>query len=86
MRQQIKEHLDNGLSPGWHQAIICTNAWIQLIWSVGTHFNEILSKIHTFSFQKCINACEKVVREMVAILPRPQCSNVYGVYLYVLGY
>ena len=43
---------DNGLSPGWHKAIIWTNAVILLIWTLGTNFSEIFSKIHTFSFKK----------------------------------
>ena len=43
---------DNGLSPGWHQAIIWTNAGILLIEHLGTNFSEILIKINTFSFKK----------------------------------
>ena len=43
---------DNGLSPGRHQAIISTNIGILLIWTLGTNFSEILSKIHPFSFKK----------------------------------
>ena len=43
---------DNGLSPGRRQAIIWTNAGILLIRNLGTNFNEILSKIHIFSFKK----------------------------------
>ena len=43
---------DNGLSPGWHQAIIWTNAGILLVWTLGTNFSEILSEIHVFSFKK----------------------------------
>ena len=43
---------DNGLSPGQHQAIIATNAEILLIEPLGTIFNEILIKLHTFSFKK----------------------------------
>ena len=43
---------DNGLSPGRRQAIIWTNARILLIGPLGTIFNEILSEIHTFSFNK----------------------------------
>ena len=44
--------LDNGLSPGRHQAIIWTNAGILLIEPFGTKFNEILIEIHTFSFKE----------------------------------
>ena len=43
---------DNGLSPDRRQAIICTNAGILLIRTLGTSFSEILSTIHTFSFKK----------------------------------
>ena len=43
---------DNGLSPGWRQAIIWTNHGILLIQILGTNFSEIFSKIHTFSFRK----------------------------------
>ena len=49
---------DNGLSPGRRQAIIWTNAGIWLIWTLGKNFSEILSEIHTFSFnKKCIWKC-----------------------------
>ena len=43
---------DNGLSPGWHQAIILTNAGIFLIGPLGTNFSEILIEILTLSFEK----------------------------------
>ena len=43
---------DNGLSPGWRQAIIWTNGGILFIWISGTNFSEILSEIHTSSFKK----------------------------------
>ena len=43
---------DNGLLPGRRQAIFLTNARILLIWCLEAHFNEILIKIHTFSFKK----------------------------------
>ena len=43
---------DNGLSPGWRQAIIWTNAGILLIRPWGTNFSEILIGIQTFSFKK----------------------------------
>ena len=43
---------DNGLSPGRRQAIIWTNTGILLIGPLGTNFNEIIIKIHTFSFKK----------------------------------
>ena len=43
---------DNGLSPGWRQAIIWTNAGILLIGPLGTNFSEILIGVQTFSFKK----------------------------------
>ena len=43
---------DNGLSPGWRQAIIRTNAGILLIGPLGTNFSEILIWIQTFSFRQ----------------------------------
>ena len=43
---------DNGLSPGWRQAIIWTNAGILLIRPLGTNFSEILIGNQTFSFKK----------------------------------
>ena len=43
---------DNGLSPGWRQAIIWINAGILLIGPLGTNFNEILIAIHIISLKK----------------------------------
>ena len=43
---------DNGLSPGWRQAIIWTNVEILFSRPLGTNLNEILIEIHTFSFQQ----------------------------------
>ena len=43
---------DNGLSPGWRQAIIWINAGILLIGPLGTSFSEILFEVHTVSFKK----------------------------------
>ena len=43
---------DNGLLPGRRQAIIWTNDGILLTRTFRTHFSEIVSKIHTFSFRK----------------------------------
>ena len=43
---------DNGLSPGWRQAIIRTNAGILLIRPLGTNYSEILIKFLIFSFKK----------------------------------
>ena len=57
---------DNGLSPGWRQAIIWTNAGLLSIRTLGTNFSEILSEIHAFSFKK-------MHLKMASILFRPQC-------------
>ena len=43
---------DNGLSPGWRQAIISTNAGILSIGHLGTNFSEILIGIQIFSFKE----------------------------------
>ena len=43
---------DNGLAPGWCQAIIWINAGILLIGPLGTNFSEILIAILIFSFKK----------------------------------
>ena len=43
---------DNGLSPGWHQAIIWTNDGILLIGTLETNFSEIFIEIHIFSLKK----------------------------------
>ena len=48
---------DNGLSPGRRQAIIWTNAGILSIPTMETKFNEILSAIHAFSFNKTHFKC-----------------------------
>ena len=42
----------NGLSPGWRQAIILTNAGILLIGPLGTNYSEILIRIQAFSYKK----------------------------------
>ena len=53
MRQETNHHgLDNGLAPGWRQAIILTNAGVLLIGPLGTNFNEISIEIYRFSFKK----------------------------------
>ena len=59
---------DNGLSPGWRQAIFWTNAGILLIGPLGTNFNEILIKIHIFSFKK-------MHLKMLCAKWRPFCIN-----------
>ena len=72
---------DNGLLPGRHQAIIWTNAEILSIKPIGTNFNEILIKIHKFSFNKmhlqmssgkwqpfCLSLCSLVQDQMSGFL------------------
>ena len=43
---------DNGLSPGWRQAIIRTNVGILSIGPLETNFSEILIEMYIFSFKK----------------------------------
>ena len=43
---------DKGLSPGWHQAIIWTNAGILLNGPLGTNFGEIFIEIYIFLLKK----------------------------------
>ena len=43
---------NNGLSPGWRQAIIWNNDGLLLIEPLGTNFCEISIRIQTFSFKK----------------------------------
>ena len=45
---------DNGLSPGWHQAIIWTNAGILLIGPLWTNFNEILVQMEAFLLKRIL--------------------------------
>ena len=61
---------DNGLSPGWRQAIIRINAGILAIWSMGTNFSEMLSKLKHFHSRKCIWKCRLFVSALM-------CWNVY---------
>ena len=65
---------DDGLSPGWHQAIIWTNAGILLIEPLGINFSEILIEINTFSFIQ-ENSFKNVVWNMAAILSKSQCVS-----------
>ena len=66
---------DNGLSPGWRQAIVWTKTGILLVRSSRTNLNEILIETHIFSFKECIWKC---LWEMMANLSRPQYVDVYG--------
>ena len=69
---------DDGLLPGWRQAIIWTNAGILLIGPLGTNFSEILIEILTFSFTKM---CLKVS----SVKWRPFCLGL-NMLIYVWGY
>ena len=49
---------DSGLSSGWRQAIIGTNAELLLIGPLGTHFNQIFNRnTYTFILKKSIWKC-----------------------------
>ena len=68
----------NGLSPGQRQAIIWTNARILLIRSLGTNFDEMLTKILTFSFMKMHLKVSSA--KWRPFLSRPQCVNEWVVF------
>ena len=53
--------LAKGLSPGWHQVIIWTNAGILLIGLLGTNISEMLIKIENSYIFIQENALENVV-------------------------
>ena len=63
---------DNGLLPGWRQAIIWTNAGILLSGPLRTYFSEIWIEILIFLWKKV--TFENVVYKMF-ISSRPQCVN-----------
>ena len=65
VRKLITICSDNGLSPGWRQAIILTNAMILLIGPLGTNFSEILIEIPASSLK---NAFKNVVWKIAVIL------------------
>ena len=65
---------DNGLVPGWCQAINWTTVGILLIRPLGTNFNEILIEIHEFSFKK-IHFKMSPGNMIADILSQPQCVN-----------
>ena len=62
---------DNGLLPGWRQAIIWTNAGMLLIGPLGTHRSEILIETDIFSFKKTLLKMPSA--NMAAILSQDQC-------------
>ena len=65
---------DNGLLPGWHPAIISTNADIYLIWLQVTYLNEISFEIWNIFIQE--NAFENVICKMSAILSQGRWVNM----------
>ena len=67
---------DNGLLPGWHQAIIWTNAGIFLIGPFVTNFSEILNEIYTFSFNKMHLIQENALKEKLYLVHRKYISHV----------
>ena len=73
MCQQTKQHWsDNGLLPGWHQAIIWTNAGILSIHRNKLQWN-LKRNLYIFIQE---NAVENVVCQTAAILSRLQCVKL----------
>ena len=70
---------DNGLSPGRRRAIIGTNAWLLIIWPLGTNFSEIyISKFiyfHWFHWRKCILKSRLRNVGHLASVPMCQCGT-----------
>ena len=64
---------DNGLSPGWRQAIIWTQCWNVVNWTLGSKLQWTFYQNSNIFFQE--NAFENIVFEKAAILSRPQCVN-----------
>ena len=62
---------DNGLAPGWCQAIFWTNDGMLLIWPLGTNFSEILIEIHIFLFKKM--HLKMLSGKWRPFLSQPQC-------------
>ena len=60
--------LDNGLLPGWHQAIIWTNAGLLLNGSLGTF-------LWNFNWNSYISIQENVICEMASISSHLQCIH-----------
>ena len=72
----------NGLSPGWRQAIISTNAGLLSIGLLGTNFSEIWIEIHILSFKK-------MHLKLSSAKWRPFCLglnvlNVFGIHLTIM--
>ena len=69
---------DNGLSPGWCQAIIRTNAEILLIRPLGTNFSYFLVEILIFSFKK-------MRLKVSSAKSRPFCLSLNELIIWVNG-
>ena len=65
---------DNGLSPGWRQAIIWTNTGIFFIQPFRTNFSRILIEIYKFSFKKMHLKMSSA--KMASILSQPQWVKI----------
>ena len=85
---------DNGLSPGWYQAIIWTNTGLMSIGTIGTNFNEVVIEIQAFSFKKmhlkmlsgkwrpfCLGLNVKCI---FLCTPGPRPNKANGIHCYVL--
>ena len=77
---------DTGLSPGRHQAIICTNAGILLNELLVIKFCENFIKIHTFSLNKMhLKMSTAKSRPFCLNLNVLHCSSRYiMIYIYIL--
>ena len=64
---------DNGLSPGWRQAIIWSNAGNIVNWTLGNQLQWNFNQNSNIFIHE--NGFESVVCEMAAILSRPQCVD-----------
>ena len=62
------------LSPGRRQAIIWTSAGILLSGTLGTNFNETLTRRNSYIFIQG-NAFENIINKMADILSLPQCVH-----------
>ena len=82
---------DNGLSPGWRQAIIWTNVGKLFIRTLGTNCSEIVIEMQTFSLKKLRLKMSSVKRQpfclglnVLRVFPRHSLSYEFhhgGLYL-----
>ena len=64
---------DNGLSPGWHQAIYLNQCWNTVNSNLRNKLQwNLKQNSHIFIEE---NACENVVCQLAANLSQPQCVN-----------